>query len=367
MSKNISIKEGGTAKTMTVNKLKTDVVGGGICLWIPEDEVPIGTKNITHNGTYEASSDSLYGYKTITVNVTGGAGGATPGSSGTPGGIGSTIVGTDPVTGDDTAVTVNENGQLETTRLPSKIAVTTLPTKTEYTDGETINPSGIIVHAYYEDDSDYGTVQNLELAYDPIKADIGETNNEGTYTCDDFGQGPWPQPVKVYKGSFTTPIGSETGTHYELDDGVYIAFLTDSTDTARDMFFASASPGKTATTTWQYNTPWPRSVASALTNTYTKDGKTVYYNSNGTQQSGFTEETSYGVNHRVSGDTLNRAQAAWTVIYGTPVSDAGTQTITVKWQRPIDHKELTTTFDITVNPAQETEGEGEGGGGGHSF
>ena len=42
--------------------------------------------------------------------------------------------------------------------LPTKISVTKLPDKTVYKEGETFNPSGIIVHAYYEDDSELSTV-----------------------------------------------------------------------------------------------------------------------------------------------------------------------------------------------------------------
>ena len=43
----------------------TDVSGGGSTL---------GTKTITANGTYNASSDNLDGYSQVTVNVSGGGG-----------------------------------------------------------------------------------------------------------------------------------------------------------------------------------------------------------------------------------------------------------------------------------------------------
>lgn len=82
MSKNIIIQEGGIGKQMTVKKLKTDTVGGGSVLWVPEDEVSLGTKSISANGTYKASDDGKYGFSQVTVNVAGAAGSANP--DGTP-------------------------------------------------------------------------------------------------------------------------------------------------------------------------------------------------------------------------------------------------------------------------------------------
>ena len=171
MSKNITIQEGGVARTMSnVEKLQTALVGGGSCYWVPEDERQVTTKHITQNGTYQASSDGVYGYSQVTVNVSGGngsadSGGRPSGGDILPGGIGSAVVGTDPDTGNEEVVGVDEDGNLVTTPIPSYIEVTRLPDKTEYQVGETINPTGIIVHAYYADGTDYGTVLNSELVY----------------------------------------------------------------------------------------------------------------------------------------------------------------------------------------------------------
>ena len=57
MSKNITIQEDGVGKQLTVDKLKTNLVGGGTCLWVPEDDVALGSKRILKNGTYRASDD----------------------------------------------------------------------------------------------------------------------------------------------------------------------------------------------------------------------------------------------------------------------------------------------------------------------
>ena len=61
MSKNISIKEGGVARSATVNKLKTNLVGGGSALWVPEDETRLTTLNVSENGTYRAANEGYYG------------------------------------------------------------------------------------------------------------------------------------------------------------------------------------------------------------------------------------------------------------------------------------------------------------------
>ena len=132
MSKNIIIQEGGIGKQMTVDKLRTDLVGGGNCLWVPEDTAQLGTKYITEDGTYRASADGLYGYSEVTVS-----------------GIG-TVTGKDPDgSGDDAEATVDPGtGEIVITKLPSSIRVVTPPTTIRYVDGATIDFAGMVVKAY---------------------------------------------------------------------------------------------------------------------------------------------------------------------------------------------------------------------------
>lgn len=133
MSKNISIQEGGVSKQMTVDKLKTNLVGGGTCLWVPEDGVTLKTKSITANGTYKASDDNCYGFSEVTVS-----------------GVGS-VVGWDS-NGNEAIVTADpETGDLVTTEIPSSILVVMPPTTTTYTDGATIDFTGLVVKAYTQD------------------------------------------------------------------------------------------------------------------------------------------------------------------------------------------------------------------------
>lgn len=129
MSKNITIQEGGIGKQLTADKLKTNLVGGGTCLWVPEDETTLGTKNISENGTYRASDEGLYGYSEVTVS-----------------GIG-TATGTGP-DGEDHSYSEDGEGGITDTILPSSISVVTPPTVTTYADGATIDFSGMVVKGY---------------------------------------------------------------------------------------------------------------------------------------------------------------------------------------------------------------------------
>lgn len=159
MSKNIMIQEGGTAKQITADKLKTNLVGGGSCLWVPEDGTNLGTKHISENGTFRASADGYYGYSEVTVS-----------------GVGS-VTGRDPDTGEEKQVTVDpQTGDIVETILPVEIRITTLPTKTTYTQGETIDYSGIVVHAYSSTGRDMGAVPFNELVFPETTADVQKTD-----------------------------------------------------------------------------------------------------------------------------------------------------------------------------------------------
>ena len=133
MSKNITIQEGGIGKQLTVDKLRTDLVGGGSCLWVPEDERQLTTKHITENGTYRASDDGYYGYSEVTVN-----------------GVGS-VTGRDPTTGEEVEVHRDPTtGEIVETVIPTEIRVIEPPTNPYgiYQNGQTITKDGMVVKAY---------------------------------------------------------------------------------------------------------------------------------------------------------------------------------------------------------------------------
>lgn len=111
MGKNITLREGDTSKQFTADKIKTNLVSGGTCNWIPEDEavdyvdlkdhtfnqagtfmpsqfncdgfrqvkidIPadVKEKTITANGEFYAADDNVLGYSKVTVAVPDGGGG----------------------------------------------------------------------------------------------------------------------------------------------------------------------------------------------------------------------------------------------------------------------------------------------------
>lgn len=141
------------------------------------------------------------------------------------------------------------------------------------------------------------------------------TGDSDEHTYPDFGQGPWPQPVNAAYGE----IRAETSQYrpFIMRYNGYLACLLDQNDMYRiDSFMCSESPGvgyvDPGTGTW----PWNVNVNTP----YTYDGKTVYY---GSASGGLIlRSLSGGVNYRVgaSGGGLDIAKAAWTVLYGIPVT-----------------------------------------------
>ena len=153
MSKNITIQEGGIGRQLTVDKLKTNIVGGGTCLWVPEDETRLGTKHITEDGTYIASEDGYYGYSEVTVT-----------------GIG-TVTGRDPDTGEDVEVHRDpDTGDIVSSAIPTEIRIVTPPTKTEYNVGEPINMAGAVIKAYSSTGRELQVVPLNEISINPASA-----------------------------------------------------------------------------------------------------------------------------------------------------------------------------------------------------
>lgn len=167
MSKNITIQQSGTAQTLNnIDKLRTSEIGGGSCNWVPEDGTHQAILTATDNGTFTASDDGYHSYSQVVVDVAGGGG--------------TSVVGTWP-DGNDYEFTVDdETGYVDMELLPSSIAVTTPPTNTTYTEGDTLDFSGIVVTAYCGDGSIYdtedypdGIVPLNELSFDPTIAPEG--------------------------------------------------------------------------------------------------------------------------------------------------------------------------------------------------
>lgn len=388
MSENITIQEGGIAKNLNaIKKIETNVQGGGTCLWIPEDEIELGTKTITKNGLYKAKNSGVDGWTQVFVNVPGGEsktdndgditdengnkvkvdsnGNPTDDSSGTPvkpkpstnGGDGTGVTGTNGVSGinpndgNEYHVTKDPNtGELTFTKIPSSIRVTKEPDKTSYANGETINTAGIVVHGYFKDGTDYGTIQNSELRFEPLVAQPrGSSGLFERCSVLNAGETIFLRHGMPAYGENPDAVANQTNPNtdpqylcivYERGVGYYMGTF-------------SSEPGLVWCGT-------PSDYDQNVYNMALVNGVYVYYDT-----SRIGETDSYFNNYY---PVINKS----TIDYFLA---GGSTEITVKWNRPTDQKELTTSFPINVtsstsnnsNNGQEGGSESSGGGGSHGF
>ena len=143
--------EGGVGRIFTATRIETPLSGGGTCQWLRKSDVTLGTKSINvDNTTYRAADDGYYGYSQVTV---------------------SGISITKTTDGDGNEVVTHTDGTgTETIKVPSSIAVYKLPTKRDYSNGDHIDYTGMIVKAYLADgnlwtDNNHpdGIIRNEEL------------------------------------------------------------------------------------------------------------------------------------------------------------------------------------------------------------
>lgn len=159
---NTSIKEGSKARSFgPVAALMVQGDDGKYLPWVPESERQLGTKSVNKNGIYQAKKDGVYGWRSVSVNV--------PTDQG--------VTGTDPTTGQQVAVGVGPTGELTETVVPVEIRVITPPSKTTYQNGDVIDYSGIVVHAFDAKGNDLGAVPFNELVFPTttVGVDINDT------------------------------------------------------------------------------------------------------------------------------------------------------------------------------------------------
>lgn len=333
MSKNIVIQEGGIGKQLTVDKLKTNLVGGGTCLWVPEDGTQLGTKYISENGTYRASDDGYYGYSEVTVN-----------------GIG-TVSGKDPDTGDDVVVTKDpDTGEIVKTVVPSEIRVTTLPTKTTYANGETIDYTGIVVHGYSGTGQDLGEIPFSELVFPVTTADSGQV--EGQTATSDLTTQP-ASPIKCGGGigfvlKATWGVGPITRTEAYSGGTCVVVQGTDEPGNYK-LIIASSSNGQysfSSETTLDETGEViaHNSYTGALDRSYKYNGKTAYYHYE--EYITGARLTQPSPEHLNSQASVTHGAVAWTIIYGT--ISGGEQVIPVQWSYTGGSAILETSFGISV-------------------
>ncbi len=309
MSKNIVIQEGGQGKQLTVDKLKTNLVGGSTCLWVPEDETTLGTKIITENGTYKAGDDGYYGYSEVTVNGIGVA-------KGKDGDGDDAVVYTDPST-----------GSLVEQKIPSSIEVVTPPTNPYgiYQDGQTITKDGMVVKAYLASGDEYGTVSNDEITIDPTRAVYDASHDEsGKYTGDG---------ITAQRYISNAYPDQPNGSWYECVPGFYITIPSFSFLLTRynNRVYAASVDGSTVTCS--YNVRYEGGSTSGSLNC------SAYFSvMAATEHFEFVPESTSDL----TGKTINDL---------TPEPSGSRQTNTVSWPRPGDSKVLEATFEILVAPS----------------
>jgi hypothetical protein len=149
--KTIVIQQHGESSTeANISEIDTNKLGRGSVTWIPQGDVNTGAITITRNGTYKASDTQYYAFSKATVKSTGKAYGKKDGKK--------------------YLVKKDGNGYLVYTEVPDKLGVVTLPNKTVYTRGETIDLTGIRVVAQYADGGVYREIGANELIASPPTA-----------------------------------------------------------------------------------------------------------------------------------------------------------------------------------------------------
>ena len=338
MSKNIVIQEGGIGKQLTADKLKTNLVGGGTCLWVPEDETQLGTKYVSENGTYKASDDGFYGYSEFTVS---GVGTATGKDS--DGDNAQTT--TDPTTGD-----------LVTEKIVESIGITAGPTTTTYQDGATLDFSGLVVHGYSSTGRDLGVIPLNKLSIQPTIAHYDPSSADSTASSDlidgslSIGSSISRREEKeIYREKHIYEY-TTTGATFAawMDNGNLKAIAASTTDATINL-----NVRHTNTATGEIDS---QDITTGMDSEYTYKGKKVYY----------VLLTYIGVPiDSVLSPTLNptpqasNAAIAWTIVYGDITDIHSTQTITVSYTNSTGTV-LQATFTISVT---ETMGGATGGGG----
>ena len=331
-----SIKEGGKSRNFSAAMLKTNLQGGGTCLWIPRMDVELKNKYISKSGTYTAKADDCYGFDQVTVS-------------------GVDVEITEDDDGDDVAKTT-DGGTTTEQKLPNSIVVDVPPTKTVYSDGQAIDYTGMVVKAYTRSgqlwtDASHpnGIIPISELT---LPVTIAHADQGGASSDLDTGSFSQPIPlsgVATFAWTQTNVPIRNTYTWTPVNGAVMV--IMRNTESNTTLLYAAKQAGEVGLlrrvsideTTGEQSTQFEYTTAF---NSYTHGGKTVYY------VRSIHGHGNLGINILVSpvvsgyGDNSHDKEAAWTAIYGE--ISGGSQAVPVQWNRPYDNELLETSFSITV-------------------
>lgn len=333
MSANTIISEGGKGYSFgPVKALMVEGDNGDFYPWYPEADRALGSLSVDKNGVYRASDRGAYGWNRVSVNVA----------------QSDSVTGRDPDTGEEKSVTVNpETGELVEKVVPVEIRVIEPPTNPYgvYVDGQTITKDGMVVKAYGANGDEMQTVPVGEITINPTVAFFDESKDR-------------PGGEKV----IATPLDIG-GANIFINKGVPLIYYTPlSGPSSSTSPFSFGFPDSVVYTldAWHdsvssisyYMIVASHTISQYVQNTYTHDGKTVYYSIFDTRMSEANSSVD-GTNAPLSGYDKSKGVAmAWSMIYGDieEIPAGAPQTITVSWPRPGDGAILETNFDILVGP-----------------
>ena len=307
-----------------LDRIQTPGIGGGSVTWLPEADTRCETLNVTANGTYSAQQAGKYGYDYVTVSV--------PGSS---------VTGKDPATGEEVVVRPDpETGEIVKELLPVRIEVTTPPTKTEYTHGETIDYSGIIVHAYSSQGVDMGAVPFNELMFPVTTAQAGDEWSDG-------------RGLNAQKISYMPQAGIDIYAHETI---LYVGPVLGSDSNGDPATYGSSNAPATLLVTRYNNTNYVLRInGSDKLDMYAKkqyEQGLFWSLVGGTAAKSETNRFTAASWGAYLTDLPNSSEDPTTV---DPANLHVTQSLPVQWSRPQDGAVLETSFYITVTGGEDDE------------
>ena len=428
MSDNIIIGVHGKAQTLEgINGINAKEATGGSTNYVPEDTLKVGGKTVTQNGTYNAADDNMLGYKRVVVmdlvsegpsktfqdtrkhnamiacgnrqrifaNVkklrakktndadytvapspnlrTKSLSVLHPGtydvSSETDADV-YTPVYVSVSDSERDAAGFNPENPTWQDNLPDEIRVTTLPTKTEYSDGEEIDYTGLVVKAYKN-----GSVWSNEnypngvIPFDELIINDFIASKMMHVISDVDMPGPVNEvicPFKVFDSTTLSAYRITRSTGYkdkwtylytpESGDVIFASFAGDFVETETDWYSevgnydalvipASKDENSKIKEIHRHDSELEEIVP--LQNSYTYNDKTVYYIRYGITMAGVYGDESQNVDIRESLDAGTKrywnysGRIAWLIIYGT-------RAVIIQWKRPCDGLVLQTYFPISL-------------------
>ena len=264
-------------------------------------------------------------------------------------------------------------------KIPASIHIVILPVKLEYEDGETIDYSGIAVELRDEDgnlftDAKYpdGFIPFNELEFPVTTASLDGKESDGK-TSDIIIDGETPTFYggrKPFSAEFfeKVQISSEyireitylhqtntllIATFYDDDGSSQYAYGIIASETATSGHYGYAMKNVLLDAETGEKISEDTTVIDShdipISETYTHNGKTVYYGMVGVSASSrlIYLSTSDNYGYDITYLQTNKKYIAWIMLYGDVVSEEGEQELPVNW------KELSDKFKITVTKGIE--------------